>query len=693
MTREQAAAKARALVAQMTNEEKASQVIEVSPAIERLGIPAYNWWNEALHGVARAGLATVFPQAIGMAASFDAELLGEVAADISDEARAKCNLYRSEGDRGQYKGLTFWSPNINIFRDPRWGRGQETYGEDPYLTSKLGTAFVKNLQGDGPYLKVAACAKHFAVHSGPEPMRHTFDAVVSKQELEDTYFPAFEHLVKDAGVEAVMGAYNAVYGKPCNASDFLLEKTLRKRWGFAGHVVSDCGAIRDIYLNHHYVEDGPHAAAEALKDGCDVFCDCAEGYVIGALQLGLITGEDLDRAVTRLLTTRMLLGEFEDEQPFADLGIDDIDSPAHRERNLKMAHESMVLLKNDGLLPLASDKVGSIAVVGPFANSVQVLEGNYNGTAREYVTLAEGVMRGYPQSRVYVAEGSAPYILDGRYNEQLSEAVAYARACDVTVLCVGLNPSIESEEGEVKNPYTIGDKPDLLLPEGQREFAAAIAAVAKKLIVLQTGGSALDLGPVGEKANAVLAVWYPGARGGEAAADILTGRVSPSGRLPVTFYRADDPLPAFTDYHMEGRTYRYLKTAPLYPFGFGLSYTHFTYANAACHKTETGYEIAADVTNDGACDGREVVQVYADFTSDTLRTPNCALCGAESVFLRRGETARVTVAVDDYWCRLVDGEGRRVAPDGLKFFVGGHQPDTRSCELGCDDCLCLNAEV
>ena len=529
------------------------------------------------------------------------------------------------------------------------------------------------------------------MHSGPEMLRHSFDAVVSEQDLEDTYLPAFEHLVKDAKVEAVMGAYTATNGKPCNASDVLLEKTLRRRWGFEGHVVSDCGAIRDIYQHHHYAEDGPHAAAEALKNGCDVFCDCADGYVIGALQLGLLSVEELDRAVTRLLTTRFLLGDFEDEPPYAELGIDEIDSPAHRALNLKMAHESMVLLKNDGLLPLAPDRVGSIAVVGPFANSVDVLEGNYNGTAGKYVTLAEGVMQAYPQARVYVAEGSAPYILDNRPNKQLSEAVAYARACDVTVLCVGLNPSIESEEGEVKNPYTVGDKPDLRLPDGQREFAEAVAAVAKRLIVLVTGGSSLDLGPVGEKADAVLTVWYPGARGGEAAADILTGRVSPSGRLPVTFYRADDPLPEFTDYRMEGRTYRYMKTEPLYPFGYGLSYTHFTYADARCRKTETGYEITVDVTNDGACDGREVVQVYADFTSAAVRTPNCALCGTESVFLRRGETARVTVNVDEYWCRLVDAEGHRVPPDSLKFCVGGHQPDSRSRALGCDDCLCVDA--
>ncbi|MGN0634862.1 MAG: glycoside hydrolase family 3 C-terminal domain-containing protein [Acutalibacteraceae bacterium] len=692
MTRSEAKRRAAALVEQMTTEEMASQLLNDSPSIERLGVPAYNWWNEALHGVARAGLATMFPQAIAMAASFDRQLLGDVADAIANEARAKCNAARKEGDRGIYKGLTFWSPNVNIFRDPRWGRGQETYGEDPFLTAEMGKTFVRHMQGDGEFLKTAACAKHFAVHSGPENQRHTFDVCVRERDLWETYLPAFEQLVKEAGVESVMGAYNRVNGEPCCGSQRLLEEILRGQWGFEGHVVSDCGAIADFHLHHHVTDSGPQSAAMALKSGCDLNCGCAYACIMQALRQGLIEREDIARAAVHLFTTRFLLGEFEENPPFADISLDVVDSPAHQALNRTMAQEAMVLLKNDGILPLEPSALRSVAIIGPCAASVSVLEGNYCGTAGEYITLADGIRRALPDARVYVAQGSHLYRNrtedNAAMDDRISEAVSLAKMTDLTILCVGLDSTIEGEEGDGSNAYSAGDKRDLYLPVSQQHLVQAVCKVTDNVIVVVTAGSAMDLGVANTHARAILHAWYPGSRGGEAVADILFGRCSPSGRLPVTFYRGEDPLPDFTEYSMAGRTYRYLQKKPLYPFGFGLSYTEFSYASLSVATSEQGATVTVSVTNTGGRAGREVVQVYAAMRDSRYPAPQLQLCGFTSVMLRPGETARAEVDLPAYWLQVVSEEGSRVEPDGgIILYVGGHQPDARSRELGCADCL------
>lgn len=692
MIRSEAKKRAAALVEQMTTEEMATQLLYNSPAIERLGVPAYNWWNEALHGVARAGLATVFPQSIAMAASFDTPLLGEVADAIADEARAKCNAARREGDRDVYKGLTFWSPNVNIFRDPRWGRGHETYGEDPFLTAEMGKAYVRRMQGDGAFLKTAVCAKHYAVHSGPEKLRHGFDACVSERDLWETYLPAFEHLVREAGVESVMGAYNRVNGEPCCASRRLLEEILRGQWGFEGHVVSDCGAVADFHTHHHVTDSAPQSAAMALKAGCDLNCGCAYACLAQALRQGWIEREDIARAAVRLFTTRFLLGEFEDNPPFAEISLQVVDSPAHRALNRKMAQEGMVLLKNDGVLPLKPSALRTVAVIGPCAASIPVLEGNYCGTAGEYITLADGIRRSLPDAHIFVAQGSHLYrdrIEEmAQADDRIAEAVSLAKLSDMTVLCVGLDSTIEGEEGDASNAYAAGDKHDLRLPACQQRLVQAVCKATQNVIVVVTAGSALDLGVANSHAKAILHAWYPGARGGEAVADILFGRCSPSGRLPVTFYRADAPLPEFTSYSMAGRTYRYLQEKPLYPFGFGLSYTDFSYADLSVTTGEQGATAAVSVTNTGGCVGREVVQVYAAMRDSRYPTPQLQLCGFTSVTLQPGETARVAVELPAYWLKAVSDDGCRVEPDGgITLYVGGHQPDARSRELGCADCL------
>ncbi|ANX00304.1 glycosyl hydrolase [Thermoclostridium stercorarium subsp. leptospartum DSM 9219] len=686
--------RAKDLVSRMTIEEKVSQMLYNSPAIERLGIPAYNWWNEALHGVARAGTATMFPQAIGMAATFDEELIYKVADVISTEGRAKYHASSKKGDRGIYKGLTFWSPNINIFRDPRWGRGQETYGEDPYLTARLGVAFVKGLQGNHPkYLKAAACAKHFAVHSGPESLRHEFNAVVSKKDLYETYLPAFKALVQEAKVESVMGAYNRTNGEPCCGSKTLLSDILRGEWGFKGHVVSDCWAIRDFHMHHHVTATAPESAALAVRNGCDLNCGNMFGNLLIALKEGLITEEEIDRAVTRLMITRMKLGMFdpEDQVPYASISYDFVDCKEHRELALDVAKKSIVLLKNDGLLPLDRKKIRSIAVIGPNADSRQALIGNYEGTASEYVTVLDGIreMAG-DDVRIYYSVGCHLYKDRvenlGEPGDRIAEAVTCAEHADVVIMCLGLDSTIEGEEMHESNIYGSGDKPDLNLPGQQQELLEAVYATGKPIVLVLLTGSALAVTWADEHIPAILNAWYPGALGGRAIASVLFGETNPSGKLPVTFYRTTEELPDFTDYSMENRTYRFMKNEALYPFGFGLSYTTFDYSDLKLSKDTIrageGFNVSVKVTNTGKMAGEEVVQVYIKDLEASWRVPNWQLSGMKRVRLESGETAEITFEIRPEQLAVVTDEGKSVIEPGeFEIYVGGSQPDARSVRL------------
>ena len=575
MNREEARKKAEALVADMTLEEKAEQLKYGAPALKRLGIPAYNWWNEGLHGVARAGQATIFPQAIGMGATFDAGLVKEMADVVATEGRAKYNAYSGKEDRDIYKGLTFWSPNVNIFRDPRWGRGHETYGEDPYLTSRLGVAFVEGLQGDGETLKAAACAKHFAVHSGPEAVRHEFDAEATPKDMEETYLPAFQALVQEAGVEAVMGAYNRTNGEPCCGSP-KLQKILREDWGFEGHFVSDCWAIRDFHEHHMVTKNARESAALAINNGCDLNCGNTYLHILGAVQDGLVSEETITEAAVRLFTTRFLLGLF-DGSEYDAIPYTEVELPAHLALAEKAAQESFVLLKNNGILPLEKSKIKTIGVIGPNANSRAALVGNYHGTASRYVTILEG-LQDYLGEDVRVLTSTGCELFRDRTEnlafpaDRLSEAKIVADNSNVVVLCVGLDETLEGEEGDTGNSYASGDKIDLQLPQVQRDLMEAVKETGKPVVLCLMAGSDIDLSYASEHFDAVLQLWYPGAQGGKAAAKVLFGEVSPSGKLPVTFYKSLDELPEFTDYRMAGRTYRYMKGKAQYPFGYGLTY-------------------------------------------------------------------------------------------------------------------------
>ena len=689
MTKEQARAKAKSLVAQMTAEEKMSQLLYNSPAIERLGIQEYNWWNEGAHGVARAGTATVFPHTIAMAATFDPELVNKIADVISTEGRAKYNKHVKFGDYDIFKGLTFWAPNINIFRDPRWGRGQETFGECPYLTATLGTSFIKGIQGDGEFLKASACSKHYAVHSGPEADRHGFDAIANPHDLFETYLPAFEKTVK-AGVTGVMGAYNRTNGEPCCAHSYLLGEILRKQWEFDGYVVSDCGAIKDIYSDHHFVETKAEAAAVALKNTCDLNCGETYSALIDAYEQDLITEEDITIAAERIYTIRALLGEFEDVRPYSDIGFDKLDCKEHKELNLKAAEQCLVMLKNDDFLPIGKDYSGKIAVVGPNALSVTALEGNYNGYASENLTVADGIRRVFTESHIMVEKGSnyCDEFLNhwSGFQNMISDGVAAASEADITILALGLDQSVEGEDTGYDNDYTAcGDKKSLYLPKTQQKLAEMVCDVCDNVVVVLMCGSSIDLGDkVRNHAKAIIHAWYPGAMGGLAVANVLAGKVSPCGRLPVTIYRGDHDLPSFLDYSMIGKTYRYIEGDALYPFGYGLSYTSFAYENASFNSKT----VTVDITNTGKMKGIEKAQVYASFTDSRTVTPHFQLCGIKTVELDAGEKATVSFEIDEYWLKAVTEDGTRVDPDGkLALYVGGHQPDSVSNALLGYECL------
>ena len=687
--------KAVSIVSQMTIDEKISQLQYDAKAIDRLKINEYNWWNEACHGVARAGVATVFPQTIGLAATFNPALIGRVANAIADEGRAKYNESVKYGDRGIYKGLTYWSPNINIFRDPRWGRGQETFGEDPFLTAVLGCEFINGLQGNGDFYKAAACAKHFAVHSGPEKLRHSFNAEASEKDLYETYLPAFEYAVK-ANVAGVMGAYNRTNGKPCCANEYLIKDILREKWGFNGYFVSDCGAIADISDNHKYAENLTEAAALALKAGCNLNCGEAYANLIDAYEEDLVDEDDITDAAIRLYTTRALLGEFEKNRPFADIPYDKLNCPEHKALNLETARQSVVLLKNEGgYLPLNKAKLKRIAVIGPNALSAVALEGNYNGHADEYVTVADGIRRVFDGCEIIVADGSQINFDKSKYydgfNDLESEAVAAASHADVTVLCLGLNRHIEGEDTGSEDDFSDhGDKKTLYLPKTQRKLAEAICDVCDNLIVVTMCGSAVDLGEkVRNHAKAVIHAWYPGALGGLAVAQLLAGMYSPSGRLPVTFYGAETELPDITNYSMEGRTYRFLKSDPIYPFGYGLAYTEFEYSDfIILSRDDFEIKVGLTVRNTGEMKAYEKIQIYARYADSRTDTPNYQLCSVIPIELDSGEERAIEAKIDRYWIKAVLSDGSRTEPNGrITLYAGGHQPDEYSESLFKNHCV------
>ena len=685
MDRQEAKAQAERLVAQMTLEEKASQLRFDSPAIPRLGIPAYTWWNEALHGVARNGTATVFPQAIGLAAIFDEDFHRHIAETISVEGRAKYNAAVAKEDRDIYKGLSFWSPNINIFRDPRWGRGHETYGEDPYLTSRLGVAFIKGLQGeeDGKYMRSAACAKHFAVHSGPESLRHEFDAKATPKDMEETYLPAFEAAVKEGHVESVMGAYNRVNGEPACGSKTLLKETLRGKWGFEGHVVSDCWAIRDFHTKHMVTSTAPESAALALHNGCDANCGNTYLHMLQAYQEGLVTEEEITTSCVRMFTARFLLGMFADDCEYDKIPYTAVDTDENNALALEAAEKSMVLLENNGVLPLDASKIHTLAVIGPNADSVLALEGNYVGTSSRYVTFLAGI-RAYCEKhgiRILFAPGSSLFVSHtsdfGRPGDRISEAVTCAENADAVIACVGLDATLEGEGGDTGNLFDSGDKPDLQLPEAQRWLMEALAKTGKPLVTVIAAGSALNV-PQGD---AKLLAWYPGQAGGTALANILFGEVSPSGKLPLTFYHDVSELPDFTDYNMKNRTYRYFASKPLYSFGYGLSYSSFEVSDLHAAPKGDGMEVTVTVRNTGDRAAEEVVQVYVHADAADA-TPNPCLAAFKRIALAPGESKTVTLEVSAWSLTVVNDAGERLRESNtFDVYAGLSQPDERSCEL------------
>jgi len=689
------AERANDLLGRLTLEEKVSQMTYQSAAIPRLGIPEYNWWNECLHGVGRAGIATVFPQAIGLAATFDEPLVHRVAVATSDEARAKHHESARQGDRRIFKGLTFWTPNVNIFRDPRWGRGQETYGEDPYLAGRLGVAFVKGLQGDDPtHLKLVATPKHFAVHSGPEALRHSFDARVSEKDLRETYLAAFKECVVEGRAASVMGAYNRTNGEPCCASPTLLEKILREEWGFDGCVVSDCGAIADIHLHHKVTTTAEESAALAVGSGCDLCCGQDYRSLVEAVRQGLITEEAIDRSVRRLLTARLLLGMFDDPATvqYAQIPYEVNDSPEHRRLALDAARESIVLLKNgEALLPLRKE-LGAIAVIGPNADSRSVLLGNYSGLPSSSVTVLDGIQAKVAAgTKVIYARGcdlvaKGPDHWGRRDDDGFSEARSAAARADVVVMCLGISASLEGEEGDAPGSESQGDRVHIGLPDVQERLLRAVAAMGKPIVLVLMSGSAVALGWAAEHVRAILTGWYPGEEGGTAIAEVLFGDYNPAGRLPITFVRSVEQLPAFGDYRMKGRTYRYLTEDPLYPFGYGLSYTSFAYRNLSLSKGSIlpgdNVRVRVEVENSGKRSGDEVVQLYVSDLEASVEVPHWSLKAFRRVRLEPGERRVLEFDLTSRQLALIDNNGRCILEPGLfRLYLGGGQPDSCSRSL------------
>jgi beta-glucosidase len=686
-------ARALDLLARLTAEEKISLLQYQQPAIPRLGMRAYTWWNEALHGVARNGHATVFPQAIAMAATWDTELIRDEGAAVAEEARVKYNRALSQkGFTDTYEGLTFWSPNINIFRDPRWGRGQETYGEDPFLTASIGASYVRGLQGDDPvYLRTAATAKHFAVHSGPEHSRHSFDAAAPPRDFHETYLPAFEHLVTSARVEGVMCAYNAIGEEPCCANRGLLTGILRDRWKFRGHVVSDCWAISDMVEGHKTYSTEEEAAAASLNAGCDLSCGPEMATLAAALHDGLVGMAEIDSAAYRLLLTRVRLGMFNDpsDRPWFRTDSSLLGSPAHDTLAWRVAAEGMVLLRNeDGILPLRRG-IGAIGVAGGIAGDTLVLLGNYNGTPVSPVTFLQGIREmADPATRVVYTPGYVrPW--DATWSDDRSAALT-ARALvdlsgiDTVIVVAGISAALEGEDGDTRNGITgfdRGDRTSLDLPVDQKRLVRALHDAGKKIVLAVTSGSAISLTDEETLVDAVVEAWYPGQRGGSALASILFGAVNPSGRMPVTVYRGVADLPDFTNYSMDGRTYRYFHGEPLHEFGFGLSYTTFRYGDL---RVGTGDLSAGDtlrasvrVTNTGGTGGCEVVQLYVNKPGDD-RT-NRSLCAFSKVYVPAGKSVDVGMSVPPEWLRSYDAAAGalRIRPGKFRLGAGPSSGDIR----------------
>lgn len=673
------------LLKRLTPDEKIGLMMHDSPAVERLGIPAYSWWNEACHGVGRNGRATVFPQVIGLAATWNRALVRRIASAIAEEARAKHHAAVAAGRRGQYQGLTFWTPNINIYRDPRWGRGQETFGEDPYLTGELGLAMVRGLQGERTdYLKTAACAKHFAVHSGPERLRHGFDAKPTPRDLAETYLPAFEKLVR-GGVEAVMGAYNRVLGEAACASQLLLVDLLRGEWGFQGHVVSDCGAVDDFHLHHHVTRTGAESASLAVRRGCDLNCGNTYRHLKSALKEGLLTEADLDRSVRRLLSTRMKLGLFDppDLVPWSQASMEKVDGPEHRELARAAAVESVVLLKNNGVLPLRPDHRG-ILLVGPTAANTAALLGSYYGVSPRLITILEGMAERCGEGTGLVFRSGSP--LSGPMAPGVNYTYATAEENEITVACFGLDSTLEGEEGDAVASSEGGDRGEIELPRVQREMLAELRKHARKLVLVLTGGGPIAVPDAHEYCDAVLQVWYPGCEGGRAVTDVLFGAANPSGRLPVTVPKRTADLPPFEDYRMAGRTYRYAETEPLYPFGFGLSYSKVEYGGfgaAPARVAEGGnVRVSARLAHRGGPAVEETVQCYI-LPPPGAEGPRATLVGFQKVALAVGKTAEIAFDLPASAFARVDAKGRRaLVPGRYGVVIGPCSPGSRGQSLG-----------
>ena len=681
------------VIRRMSLAEKVAQLKNAAPAISRLGLSSYDYWNEALHGVANNGIATVFPEPVGAASSWDPELFHKEGTVIGIEGRAKYNDYANQhnGDSKWWSGLTFWTPNINIFRDPRWGRGQETYGEDPYLTGAIGVEFVKGIQGDDPnYMLAMACAKHYAVHSGPESERHHFDAEISDRDLYETYLPQFERVVREGKVAGVMGSYNAVDGVPDCANSFLLTDLVRKQWGFEGYVVSDCDAIGDVWRSHHYVKTPEAAAAAAVKAGCDLCCGGDYNALVRAVQQGLVTEADIDQALYYTLWTRFKLGLFDppDKVPYSKYTIKDNDTPEHKQIALNLARQSLVLLKNDGILPLDRSKFKRIAVIGPNGKSTSMLNGNYHGSASHPVSIFDGIKQlAGPNVEVTFAQGSPITTLrataawsaqDNTTTRPLTdltaEAIGLATDADLIIYVGGLTPAQEGEGF---------DRTAIELPDVQEKLIEALQATGKPMVMVNCSGSAIALLWEDEHLPAILQAWYPGEEGGRAVGEVLFGDVNPSGHLPITFYRSTADLPAFTNYSMASRTYRYFDGKPLYAFGHGLSYTKFDFHDGKLDSKKIApdgtVKLSFTLKNSGKMDGDEVAQVYFRHVNSAVPQPKLALCGFQRVTIKHGESKSVTMEVPSQRLRYWDTKKKQyvVESGDYEFLVGAASDDIR----------------